>query len=87
MNLIHKMHIVKCSKPKGFRQTNIYFFNPQTADSYINSQSNEFFKEKEIRLKSPFNSKRKWKDAVFSKPKKYLLTKEGARFRLWEQVN
>jgi hypothetical protein len=83
---MNKIKVVVCHSPRGYRPTNIYFFNPQLADSYINSQNNEFFKEKEVKLKKQFNSKRKWKETVFSKPKKYLLTMIGNRFRLWEEM-
>jgi len=80
------MKIVKCKKPKNFIPTNIYFFNPQLAEKYINSNRNEFYKEKEEKLILNL-SKRKRRKINFSKPKKHLLTIEGSKFRLWESLN
>jgi hypothetical protein len=80
-----KTKIVKCKYPKGFIKTRIAFFNPQLADKYINSLDNEFYKNKENDLNNNM-SKRKNKLIRFSKPKKYLLTMEGNKFRLWEKL-
>jgi hypothetical protein len=80
------MKILKCKKPKNFIPTNLYFFNPQLADRYINSNKNEFYKEKETKLDSKL-SKRKIKLIKFSKPKKHVLTMEGNKFRLWESLS
>lgn len=81
------MKCVKCSKPKGYFCTNLYFSNMESADEYIKSLQDQFLLNKARQLEHPDLSKRKRKNLMFSKPNKYLLTKVGNKFLLWEQLN
>ena len=82
-----KLKIVKCKKPKGFICTNLYFSNMNSANEYINSLNSEFLLDKAKKLEHPEISKRIRKNLLFSKPKKYLLTKVANKYLLWEQLN
>lgn len=81
------LHLVKCKKPKGFFCTNLYFFNMNYANDYINSLNQEFLLKKAKDLEHPELSKRKRKNLMFSKPKKYILTQVGNKYLLWEKIN
>ena len=82
-----KLPIVKCKKPKGYVCTNLYFSNMNYADEYVRTLDNEFLLKKAKQLEHPDLSKRKRKNLIFSKPNKYLLTKVGSKYLLWEQLN
>lgn len=58
----------------------------KSADEYINNLNNEFLLNKARQLEHPDLSKRKRKNLMFSKPNKYLLTKVGNKFLLWEKL-
>ncbi|KKN45000.1 hypothetical protein LCGC14_0687610 [marine sediment metagenome] len=81
------MKFVKCKKPKGYVCTNLYFSNTNYADEYARTLDNEFLLKKAKQLEHPDLSKRKRKNLMFSKPNKYLLTKVGSKYLLWEQLN
>ena len=81
------MKYVKCKKPRGYVCMNFYFSNMNSADEYVNHLNNEFLLKKAKQLEHPDLSKRKRKNLIFSKPNKYLLTKVGSKYLLWEQLN
>ena len=66
---------------------NLYFSNTNSADEYVNNSNNEFLLNRARQLEHPDLSKRKRKNLMFSKPNKYLLTKVGSKYLLWEQLN
>ncbi len=80
------MKKIKCSKPKGYIKTNIYFESIDSANKYEEHLKKEFTLNKAKELEYPKLSKRKKKDISFSKPKKYLLTKVGSSLLLWESI-
>ena len=57
------------------------------ANEFVSDLNNEFLLKKARQLEHPDLSKRKRKNLMFSKPNKYLLTKVGNKFLLWEQLN
>ena len=81
------MKIVKCRHPKNYQTTHIYFPSPLSASEYIKNLDNEFLLKKARQLEHPDLSKRKRKNLLFSKPKKYLLTKVANKYLLWEKLN
>lgn len=78
------MKIVGAKKPKGYLDTKIYFPTPEFAEKYVHGLHDEFFKNKSRDLEYPSLSKRKRKNLMFSKPSKYLLTKVGSKYLLWQ---
>lgn len=80
------MKVLKCQKPKGYRRLNIYFNNSNSAERYTKSLNEEFLLKKTKMLEHPNLSKRKRKIITFAKPNKYILTKEGSKFLLWENL-
>lgn len=81
------MKLVKCSKPKNYFCTNIYFSNIKSAESYADVLTKDFLSKKASKLEHPDLSKRVRKNIQFSKPNKYLLTKVGNQYLLWEKMN
>jgi hypothetical protein len=79
------MKLVNCPKPKGYIKLNIYFSNIDFARQHVNNLDNEFLLKKVKQLEYSNLSKRKRKLLIRSKPKKYLLTKEGSKFCLWRK--
>lgn len=77
------MQILKCKKPKGYLSTNIHFPNPKFAEVFIDTLKKDFLTKKAQSLEMDL-SKRKRKNIMFSKSKKYVLTKQGSSFLLWE---
>lgn len=81
------MKIVKCKTPKNYNSTRMYFSNQYSADAFVSNLDNEFLLDKARKLEHPEISKRIRKNLLFSKPKKYLLTKVANKYLLWEQLN
>ena len=81
-----KLKIIKCSHPKGYYCSNLYFSNHNSASEYIKNLDREFLLDKARKLEHPEISKRIRKNLLFSKPKKYLLTKQGNKYLLWEKM-
>ena len=82
-----KLKIVKCKKPKGYYCKGLYFQKKEFADEYINNLNREFLLDKARKLEHPEISKRIRKNLLFSKPKKYILTKVANRYLLWAKLN
>ena len=82
-----KLRIVKCKKPKGYICSKFYFPNTDSANQFTNNLNQEFLLNKTRQLEHPNLSKRKRKNLMFSRPKKYLLTKIGSKYLLWEKLN
>jgi hypothetical protein len=80
------MNITKCSSPKGYRYMKLSFSSIESADNYFKSLKEKFLLQKAKMSEYP-NSKRKKKIIKFAQPNKYLLTKQGSRFLLWEKLN
>lgn len=78
------MKLLKCSKPKRYKKTNLFFDNMNSANQYINNLKNNFLLNKTKQLEHPSLSKKKRKDLFYLKSKKYVLTKIGSKFCLWE---
>lgn len=78
------MRCVKCRIPKGYRKTNLFFNSSKSAEMYVNNLNQEFLLSKARKLEYPDISKKRKKDLIHSKPKKYLLTSVGSKFCLWE---
>ena len=76
--------VVKCSKPKNFITTNLHFDSLESANKYVGDLKNLFLLKK-AKLMEYDLSKRKRKIINHSKPKKYLLTKVGSKYLLWEK--
>ena len=79
------MKIVKCSKPKGFYKTNLYFNKEENAEKYNNQMNKSFLLKKAEALEMNF-SKRIKKKVSHSRPKKRILTKVGKKFVVWEEI-
>ncbi len=79
------LRIIKCSSPKGFRNTNLVFTNLNLAQKYTEFLQNDFLLERAKKMEFLL-SKRKKKNLMFNKPKKYLLTKVGSKLLLWESL-
>lgn len=71
------MKILKCSYPKGYYNTNIYFNNTKNADEYIKSRKNKY---------SNLSKRRKIKLNLLE-PRRFRLTQKGNKFLLWERMN
>jgi len=80
------IRIVKCKKPRGYRNTNLVFSNYNKAKEYI-SDLDEKFELKRIKVLECPISKRMKKRVNYARPKKYLLTQEGKKYRMWEELN
>ena len=81
------MKILKCKKPKGYRSSNMYFQNMNSAERYANALNEKFLLKKAKMLEHPSLSKRKKKIVKFARPTRYILTKEGSKLLLWEKLN
>ena len=79
------MKIVKCSKPKGFYNINLYFDKKKNAERYNDIMNKSFLLKKAEALEMNF-SKRIKKKVSHSRPKKRLLTKAGKKFVMWEEI-
>lgn len=71
------MKILKCSNPKGYSNTNIYFNNPNNADEYIKNNKSKH---------SNLSNRRKIKLNLLE-PRRFRLTQKGNKFLLWERMN
>ena len=80
-----KLPIVKVKKPKGYTSTRILFSSNESAKKYVDSLNNQFLLKKAQMLEHPL-SKRKEKLIKFAKSKKHLLTKQGKKYLLWEEI-
>jgi len=72
-------------KPKGYFFTKLYFSKKESAEQFIKNLNKEFLLKKAQALEYP-SSKKRIKLIKFAKPKKYLITKQGSRFLLWEEI-
>jgi hypothetical protein len=80
------MKILPLKHIPNYRNTNLTFSNIESATQYTEFLKQDFLLKRAKTLEFLL-SKRKKKKALFSKPKKYLLTKQGNKFLLWEQMN
>lgn len=81
-----KLSIVKMRKPKGYKKLKLSFKSIKGAEDYVSFLRNDFLSEKSKLLGYPNISNRKKKLLFFTKPKKYVLTKVGSSYTLWEEL-
>ena len=79
-----EIKIVKCSKPKGYLTTNLYFDSVESADKYVGTLKDLFLLKKAEMLEHPLSIRKK-KIIGYAQPKKYLLTEVGSKLLLWEE--
>ena len=82
--MIPKNFISK-TKPKGYYPTRLIFSNPNSAWKYISKLKRESTLKRTKKLEMNL-SKRKKKLIKFSKSNKYLLTRNGKKYLLWEKT-
>lgn len=78
------MKILSLKKIPHYKNTNLTFLNEESAQKYTEFLKKEFDINKVTGME--FLSKRKKKNLMFSRPKKYLLTRQGSKFLLWEEM-
>lgn len=79
------MKILPIKQPKGYHFLNLTFDNPENAVKYTEFLKEDFELNK-ARGMEFLLSKRKRKNLMFSRPKKYLLTRQGNKLLLWESL-
>ena len=77
------MKTLMCKNPKGYNNTKLYFSDKNKAERYVNSLNENFLLKKASLLEHPLSKRRK-KVIKFLSLKKYVLTKVGNKFLLWE---
>lgn len=80
------MKITKAKKPHGYRKTKLFFHSKEQAKDYVNFLKNQFLLNKAKKLEHPDLSKRRRTQLRNKRPKEYLLTKEGNKYCLWEEM-
>lgn len=79
------MKILPLKKIPNYRLTNLTFSNEESANKYTEFLQRDFELNKAKGMEFLL-SKRKRKNLIFSRPKKYLLTKQGSKYLLWESL-
>jgi len=83
---MNNLKVLKCSKPKGYTPTNLYFTSVKSAEDYTKKITDNFLLKKAEMMEHPSLSKRKRKIIKFAQSTKYVLTKKGAEYLLWEKI-